>query len=140
MLKIYSTLLALLIILMVNAPAAAQQDVPGGKWWQMPTVVERLELSDEEVRRLDETYKESRKRMIRLRADLETEQLELESIIEDLNLDNAAALAQYDKLDKARSELGYERFRFFLDVRTIVGQERFNMLMRLREMRQNSSE
>lgn len=140
MLKFYSTLLVLLIIHTFNTSAAAQQNMPSGKWWHMPAVAKRLNLNDEEVRRLDETYMESRKQMIRLKADVETEQLELESMIEDRNLDDSAALAQYGKLDKVRSELGFERFRFFLKVRTIVGNERFSMLMRLREMRQGNNE
>ncbi len=130
-------LLVLLTSVLAVGSAAAQENMPGGKWWKMPAVVQRLNLNDQEINELDESYRQSRRQMIRLKADMETEQLELQSIIEDRDMNEAAALTQYAKLDQARSELGLERFRFFLKVRTIVGHERFNTLMRWREMRQD---
>jgi Spy/CpxP family protein refolding chaperone len=135
MLNPITILSAMLIALLTVTPAAAQQTIPGGKWWKMPAVAKRLNLSDQEVRQLDDAYRDSRRQMIRFKAEVETEQLELQSIIEDRELDEAAALAQYRKLDKARSELGLARFHFFLKVREIVGHERFNTLLRWREMR-----
>jgi hypothetical protein len=74
--------------------------------------------------------------MIRLKANMETEQLELQSIIENREMSEAAAMEQYARLDHARSELGLARFHFFLKVRTLVGHERFNTLMRWREASQ----
>ncbi len=136
MLRNSKILFALLVICLTVLPVAAQQNIPGGKWWQMPAVAKRLNLSARETRQIDDTYRESRRRMIRLKADLETEQMELQCLIEDPELNEPTAMTQYRKLDKARSELGLERFRFFLEVRKIVGHERFNTLMRLREMRQ----
>ena len=137
MLSKSTILLALLTTALTVGLAAAQENMPGGKWWKMPAVVQRLNLNYQEISELDESYRQSRRQMIRLKADMETEQLELQSIIEDRDMNEAAALTQYAKLDKARSELGLERFRFFLKVRTIVGHERFNTLMRWREVRQN---
>ena len=130
-------LILLLTSVMVVGSAAAQEDMPGGKWWKMPAVAQRLNLSDWEVTQLDESYRQSRRQMIRLKAIMETEQLELQSIIEGRDLNKEAALMQYAKLDKARSELGLERFRFFLTVRTIFGHERFNTLLRWRDARQH---
>ena len=137
MLSKSAILMALLTTALAVGLAAAQENMPGGKWWKMPAVAQRLNLSDQEISQLDESYWQSRRQMIRLKANMETEQLELQSIIEGRDMNEAAALTQYAKLDKARSELGQERFLFFLKVRTIVGHERFNTLMRWREARQN---
>ena len=125
-----------LIVLILIGPAKAQSEIPGGKWWKMPAVVQRLKLSGPEVRQLDEAYRQSRREMIRSKAEMETHQLELQAIVEDPGMVESDALKQYERLDRARSELGRARFRFFLEVRTIVGPERFNRLLQFREMRQ----
>jgi len=136
MLKKPLVLLASLIALILVGPAEARQEIPGGKWWKMPAVAKRLDLSDDETRQLDQAYRQSRREMIRSKAEMETHQLELQAIIEDPGMVESEALKQYERLDRARSELGRARFRFFLEVRTIVGHERFNALLRFREMRQ----
>ena len=136
MLKSALTALVPLIIAVLTVPATAQQGMPGGKWWKMPAVVRQLDLSAQEVEQLDDAYRESRRVLIRLKADIQTEQLELEHLVESRDLDETRALAQYQKLDRARSALGVERFRFLLTVRKIVGQDRFSSLLRLREKRQ----
>ena len=85
-------LLVLLTSVLTVGSAAAQENMPGGKWWKMPAVVQRLNLNDQEINGLDESYRQSRRQMIRLKADMETEQLELQSIIEDRDMNEAAAL------------------------------------------------
>jgi len=128
-------LLAPLIGLIMNGLAGAQQEIPVGKWWKMPAVAKRMNLSGREISQLDEAYRQSRREMIRSKADMETEQLELQAIIEKPDMVESDALKQYERLDHARSELGLARFRFFLRVRAIVGHERFNTLLRFRELR-----
>ena len=136
MLKKFLALLFPLIALVVIGTANAQKDIPIGKWWKMPAVVQRLNLSGPEVRQLDDAYRQSRREMIRLKAEMETQQLDLQTIVENPGMVESEALRQYERLDRARAELGLARFRFFLKVRTIVGHERFSTLLRFREMRQ----
>jgi len=135
MLKPAMLVLALIATQLQAIPVMAQQGIPGGKWWKMPAVAKKLNFSDREIEQLDAAYRESRRRMIRLQADVQTEQLDLQHIIEGRDLDEADALRQYKKLDRARSELGIERFRFLIEVRKIVGHERFSALLQWREKR-----
>jgi Spy/CpxP family protein refolding chaperone len=134
------------IILMafILAPIAALgQDMPAGKWWHMPLVVKKLNLAEPQIAQLDEAFYKSRLNLIRLKSDLEREQFELETLIENKSLNENAALEQYKKLEQARVKLGIERFRFVLSIRKIVGYQRFQELMafkRLRQQRQRGAQ
>ena len=50
----------LLLILVVSPTVAMGQHMPQGKWWHNPRVSEKLNLSEEEKRQLDEIFIESR--------------------------------------------------------------------------------
>ena len=98
-------------------------------------VAERLNLSPEEINQLDTAFIDSRKKMIELKGRMEIEQLELETLIENPALDEPAAMNQYQKLEKARMDLGMERFRFLISVRKIIGYEKFQELMEMKKNR-----
>lgn len=133
----YMALSRMILIGFILAPIMAfGQDMPSGKWWHMPRVVERLNLAEAQITQLDKAFYKSRLNLIRLKSDLEREQFELETRLENKTLDENAALEQYKRLEQARVKLGVERFRFLLKIREIVGFERFRELMTFKKMRQ----
>ena len=139
-----NTLRAIVVLIVFCLPAVAMsQDMPAGKWWHMPLVVKKLNLAEPQIAQLDEAFYKSRLNLIRLKSDLEREQFELETLIENKSLNENAALEQYKKLEQARVKLGIERFRFVLSIRKIVGYQRFQELMafkRLRQQRQRGAQ
>jgi Spy/CpxP family protein refolding chaperone len=108
--------------------AAAGQDVPPGKWWQIPQVSRRLDLTAGEKNRLDDLFYASRRKLIELKGRVESEQLKLDHLLEAANTDQKAVEAQFERLESARSALADERFQFLLEVRRILGFERFREL------------
>jgi Spy/CpxP family protein refolding chaperone len=130
------------LIAFILAPTLASgQNMPSGKWWHLPRVVKRLNLSEAQIKQLDQAFRKSRLNLIQLKSDVEREQFELETLVENRALDEDAALGQYKKLEQARVKLGVERFQFFLKIRTIVGYEGFQELMafkKIREQRQRA--
>lgn len=109
------------------------QGLPGGKWWRTPRAIQRLNLTDEEIAQLDEAFRDSRRKMIPLKAAVEAEQFELETLMEADTIDEKALTAQYHKLEMARVDLGTERFVFLVKVRKIVGRQRFEELVRFKK-------
>jgi len=107
---------------------ALGQWAPAGKWWRLPQVVERLNLSPEEQQKLDELFSKSRRKLIRLKSRVEEERFALEELLERKQLDETAIMDQFRKLERARSKLAEERFMFLLGVRKIIGFERFEQL------------
>lgn len=118
-------------------PAAAEgQEVPPGKWWHIPQVSRRLDLTAGEKNRLDELFFASRRKLIALKSRVESEQLKLDHLLEAAKTDQKAVEAQFKMLESARSALADERFQFLLEVRRILGSERFRELkMIYREFR-----
>jgi Spy/CpxP family protein refolding chaperone len=99
-----------------------------GRWWRLPQVSQKLDLTEEHGRRLDELFFQNRRKLIDLRSGLEKDRLELETLIDREPLDEGAVMTQVKRLQTARSELAIEKFHYFLEVRKILGIERFRRL------------
>ena len=135
-LKLFLSSTIALFILLSSWPAfSAGLNTPAGKWWRNQRIVQSLDLTREKINQLDAAFRESRKKLIKLKSRVEIEQFELETLIESCTLNESALLNQYQKLEKARSTLGTERFRFLIKVRKIVGYEKFQQLMMLKKKR-----
>ena len=64
-----------------------------GRWWNNPKVVERLKLTDEQRKSMDDTLLEHRETLIDLRASLEKAELGLEPLMKDDQPNEARILA-----------------------------------------------
>ena len=118
----------LLLIVVISPTFVMGQHMPQGKWWHNPRVSEQLNLNEEEKRQLDETFIESRRKLIGLKSSVEREQFELQNLLESKTLDEAAVMEQFKRLENARASLGAERFSLLLEIRKIIGFERFQRL------------
>jgi len=129
-------MIGILIMLFILPPALAlSQEMSHGKWWHIPRIAKELNLTDAEIEQLDEAFYKSRLNLIQLKSNVKREQFELETLIEGKTLNEDAAMGQYKRLEKERTKLGTERFRFFVNIRKIVGYKRFQELMTLKEPR-----
>jgi Spy/CpxP family protein refolding chaperone len=117
------------LLLLLSSPAIAiGQDLPFGKWWRDPRVCQQLDLNETEKSKLDQEFVDSRRRLIELKSSVEREQFELENLLESEALDEAAVMEQFKKLEKARASLSSERFNFLIQVRKILGLDRFQRI------------
>ena len=120
-----------LIVVLIWAPSAVGQSMPSGKWWKDRGIAKELNLTSQDVKRLDDLFVKSRRRMIDLKNEVEKEQFEYQTLIESKQLDEKAVNRQLQKLEKARSDLNAERSRFVLGVRKILGRDRFQRLQQI---------
>ncbi|HLC14918.1 MAG TPA: periplasmic heavy metal sensor [Thermodesulfovibrionia bacterium] len=107
---------------------SVKQKLPQGKWWNNPEIAQKLTLTDEEKAKLNELFKQNRMQMITLKGDLEKEKLTLEDMFDAENFDSAACMEQFKKFQEAKTKLGAERFRFVVEVRKLLGKDRFLQL------------
>jgi Spy/CpxP family protein refolding chaperone len=101
---------------------------PGGKWWHIPEMSKKLNLTSEEQEKLDELYVKNREKLIELKSDVEKKMLAMEQIIENENFNESVCIEQFKKLQDTRTKLAIERFRFLVEVRKLLGFERFQQL------------
>ena len=118
----------LLVIFLITPAIAAAQDVPAGKWWYNPKIQKNLNLSKKEIGKLDKLFAKSRRKLIKLKSEVENEQFELDQLLGQKKVDDTKVKKQFQKLETARQNLANERLQFVIGVRNILGAERFQQL------------
>ncbi|CAB1073766.1 hypothetical protein D1AOALGA4SA_1939 [Olavius algarvensis Delta 1 endosymbiont] len=118
----------LLAIYLIIPVIAAGQDVPGGKWWYNPKIQKNLDLSKKEISKLDKLFAKSRRKLIKLKSEVEHEQFELDQLLGQKQVNDVKVKKQFQKLEKARNKLANERLQFVIGVRNLLGPDRFQQL------------
>jgi Spy/CpxP family protein refolding chaperone len=117
-----------LLFFAISTTTAFGQEIPHGKWWYSKHSSEKLNLSDEEKSKLDDKFFESRLKLIDFKGVVEKEQLLLDKLMESETMNEKAVKEQFKKLESARADLAAERFGFVMEVRKILGFERFQKM------------
>ncbi|MFZ1986908.1 MAG: periplasmic heavy metal sensor [Desulfatitalea sp.] len=104
-----------------------------GKWWATPQIAQELQLTTDEIQRLDDAYDAAHLRMIDLKSNADIERTKLRTLLEQHDLDETAALEQNRRKQEARAQLSEERFKFLFEVRKIIGHDRFTKLLDIRD-------
>lgn len=133
----YIRMLALTLTVLLVATATHANDSTRGRWWLAPQIAEQIQLTDTEIQKLDDAYNAAHIRMIELRSDLRVEQFKLRTLMEQTDFDEAAVMEQRSKEKEAHARLADERFAFLLEVRKIIGHDRFGKLMEIRDSRRH---
>lgn len=120
--------LALVLFVVFLPSALLAQEMMHGKWWLDRTLAEELQLTDSERKVLEDKYTESRRKMIDLKSELEKERLELDIVLDKQDAEKAQIIERYENLEKARAKLSKERFGLLVEVREVIGVERFQSL------------
>jgi Spy/CpxP family protein refolding chaperone len=102
--------------------------VPGGKWWRLPQLADKLALTLEEKQKLDAMDLQLRRSLIDLRSQIQKELLDLEQLFNASTFDAAASLDHFKKLQEARTGIALERFKFLIKTRDLLGFDRFQIL------------
>lgn len=120
------TLAALLAAVFAALPAAAQMiEMPAGKWWKRPPVVESLKITPEQQERLDEVFSKNRRAFVDLKADVDRRTIDLEDLLAARDLDARKARAASDALEQARARLGRARTMMVVEMRGILTEEQW---------------
>lgn len=126
---------AVLLAFLFTPSVLLAQQMMHGKWWNNRSVSEELQITDSERKLLEQKYMESRRKMIDLKSSLERERLELDIALDEPGTDKATIKDHYEKLEKARAKLSEERFGFLIEVREIIGAQRFQSLKEMHRSR-----
>jgi|SaaInl8_200m_RNA_FD_contig_41_1276850_length_728_multi_12_in_0_out_0_2 Spy/CpxP family protein refolding chaperone len=127
---------SIVIILLVswNFSFAAERNMffghkfPGMKWWKMPKISEKLNLTKSQKEELNDLYVQSKRKLIDIKSKLEKERFELEQLMESEKLNESSCMDQFTKIIELRSKIGTERFKFILQVRKLLGSEKFQIV------------
>src|SRR5262245_17893308 len=152
----------ILIVVSLTLPAKAQlavpppdasQDAPAvpapppppphrndlGKWWKSSQVVKELGLSDTQITEIEMTFLDHRLKLIDLKAELERQEVRLQSLMEADKPTEATVGPQIDLVLAARGKLEKANTMMMLAIRRILSTEQWRKLQELQERRPEHS-
>lgn len=106
-----------LLVAAVAAPAAAQ-----GKWWQSERFRQKLQLTEDQVSRIEEVFQSAVPHLREQKKALDRLESQLSRLI-DTSADEAAVMQEADRVEAARAELSKARTRMLLRMRRVLTAE-----------------
>jgi len=106
------------------------------RWWNEPGMVEKLKLTDDQRKSMDQILLEHRETLIDLRANVEKAELAMEPLMKADQPNESGVLAQIDKVAQARAELEKANARFLLAIRGKLTPDQWKQLQDIRASRQ----
>ncbi len=102
-----------------------------GAWWKNSDIVSKLQLTDEQVKKISQTYLDHKLKLIDLQADLEKQELRLQPLMDMDQPDAGKVGAQIDLITAARGRLEKENAMMMLDIRRWLSVEQWKKLKSL---------
>lgn len=126
---------SLLVALALAAlPALAQlPELPLGKWWKRPRIVEQLKLTADQQQRLEEIWAKNRRSFVDLRADLERRQIDLEELLAQKDADPKKIGAAAEALEQAKARAGKARTMMVVEMRGVLTAEQWQKIVEARD-------
>jgi len=112
-------------------PHRMMNDRPMGAWWKNSEVASKLQLSDQQVQQLENTFYQHRLKLADLRANIEKQDLTLQQLLDAPTPNDSAILAQVDQRSAARNQLDREFTQMTLDFRKILTPDQWKQLRAL---------
>ena len=118
----------------VAGTAAAQiPEVPAGKWWKRPRVVEMLKLSPEQQDRLEGIFSKNRRSFVDLKVDVERHQIDVDELVTKKDSDPKKVSQAIDALEQARLRLRKAWTTMALEQKDVLTATQWRMILDRRE-------
>ncbi len=110
------------------ASAFAQANLPPGKWWRKPEIVQILNLSEEQQTKLETIFRNASNDLIDLRGEVEKQNIALHGNLDQAQLDRAAIRHDAQKLSEARGRLFDRELMMLVDMRATLNDSQWNRM------------
>src|SRR4051812_32726458 len=101
---------------------------PPGMWWKSPEIAQKLALTADQQKRMDDIFQQSRLQLIDLKANVEKQETILEPMLSANPPDTNKVLAQIDHVASARAELEKANARMLLGIRGVLSADQWTKL------------
>ena len=99
-----------------------------GKWWKNSALAQKLQLSDQQTQQLDKVFFDHRMKLIDFQADLEKQDLKLQSLLDEDSPNESQVGTQVDQELAAKSKLEREFTMMNLDLRKVLTVDQWRQL------------
>jgi Spy/CpxP family protein refolding chaperone len=99
-----------------------------GAWWKNSDVASKLQLSDDQVKKIEAAFLNHRLKLVDLRADLEKQELQLTPLLDADQPDEQKVASQIDQITMARGRLEKENAMMMLGIRRVLTVDQWKKL------------
>jgi Spy/CpxP family protein refolding chaperone len=110
---------------------------PPGMWWHNPDLVQKLNLTPDQQKHMDDILQQSRLQLIDLRANVEKQEVLMEPMLAANPPDTNKILAQIDHTAQARAELEKANAKMLLGIRNVLTPDQWTKLQAERNDRRS---
>ncbi len=110
-----------------------------GTWWRDSGVVRNLQLRDDQIKQIEQSFLNHRSELNNLASELQRQESILQSLIYTYRLDEKKAAAQIDQVVTARARLEKERTMMALEIRRAVSLEQWKKLQEIQQGQANAT-
>lgn len=118
----------LALLVTAIATSALAQNLPPGKWWRRPEIVQTLNLAEEQQEKLETIFRVSSADLIDLRGEVEKQNITLRGDLDQAQLDRAAIRRDAQKLSDARGRLFERELMMLADMRAVLNDSQWNRM------------
>ena len=104
-----------------------------GRWWNNPKIAEKLKLTDDQRKAMDEIFQQHREKLVDLRGNVEKAESAMEPLVKADQPNEQAVLAQIDKVAQARAELEKANARFLFELRAKLTPDQWKQVQEFRQ-------
>jgi Spy/CpxP family protein refolding chaperone len=101
---------------------------PPGMWWKNPDIAQKLSLTADQQKRMDDIFQQSRIQLIDLKANVEKQEVLLEPMLDANPPDTNKVLAQIDRVAQARADLEKANAKMLLGIRGVLTADQWTKL------------
>lgn len=102
--------------------------LPPGLWWKDQDLMQRLELTQDQQKRIDDLFLQNKVTLIHMHASLDEEQLQLEPMLNANPVDDGRVLAEISKIADMRADLEKANAKMLLQMRGVLTQQQWTRL------------
>src|SRR2546428_6019096 len=103
-----------------------------GKWWQNSEIAKKLQLNDGQISQLDQIFYEHKLKLIDYGAEMEKQDLKLQTLLDADVPNDGQVEAQVDQVLAARGKLEREFTLMNLDLRKVLALDQWRQLKSIR--------
>lgn len=104
-----------------------------GRWWDDPQTAQKIGLSADQQKKMDDIMQQNRLKLIDLHAALEKQETIMQPLMEADQPDETKILAQIDSIAQARAELEKANARMLLGIRQTLTPDQWTKLKAMRD-------
>jgi periplasmic protein CpxP/Spy len=101
---------------------------PPGRWWDNPEMAKKLDMTADQIKKMDDIFQQVRFKLIDLNGNLRKEEATLDPLMQAERPDDAKLLPQIDRVANARAELEKANARLLLSIRHVLTPEQWKKL------------